>query len=100
MPAILIEVRKRYTTEQEIALMKAVHNALQTTFKISDHAINVRFWTHEPDHSYFLAPLAHPELFTFITIDCIEGRSLDTKRILYQCIIKNLKPLGIPPFQH
>lgn len=96
MPAVLIEVRKQYAVEQEIALVKAVHAALQTTFKISDHAINVRLWTHQPHCSSLAASLTHPELFTFVTIDCIEGRTIETKRNLYRCIIQSLETLGIP----
>jgi phenylpyruvate tautomerase PptA (4-oxalocrotonate tautomerase family) len=31
-----------------------------------------------------------------VSIDAIEGRSLDAKRTLYQQIVGNLEPLGIP----
>ncbi|MDB5990612.1 MAG: tautomerase family protein [Herbaspirillum sp.] len=34
MPSVLIEVRRQYTQEQEIALIEAVHMALRDAFKI------------------------------------------------------------------
>ena len=34
MPSVLIEVRRSYTQEQEVAIMEAVHAALRHAFKI------------------------------------------------------------------
>lgn len=34
MPSVLIEIRRQYPREQEIALMEAVHAALREAFKI------------------------------------------------------------------
>ena len=34
MPSVLIEVRKEYPVEVEIALMEAVHSALRSSFNI------------------------------------------------------------------
>ena len=36
MPSVLIEVRKIYPQEEEIALMEAVHAALRETFRIEE----------------------------------------------------------------
>jgi phenylpyruvate tautomerase PptA (4-oxalocrotonate tautomerase family) len=33
----------------------------------------------------------------YVSIDAFEGRPLDAKRTLYQQIVGNLEPLGIPP---
>lgn len=97
MPLISIEVRKQYSQEQEIALMKAVCSALQKAFKIStEGAISVRLFVHEPHRFSIPLPKAHPELFTHISIDCFEGRSLEAKRSLYQQIVENLAALDIP----
>ncbi len=32
MPSVLIEIRRQYTQEQEVALMEAVHSALREAF--------------------------------------------------------------------
>lgn len=96
MPSILIEVRKRYTPEQEAALMEAVHAALREAFKILPHDRNVRLVVHEP-HRFACPPdREKPEFYTHISIDAFAGRSLDAKRNLYQAIVKNLEPFGIP----
>lgn len=87
MPNVFIEVRKEYPKEQEIALMQAVYSALQQAFKVSDEAISVRLIIHEPHR--FSVPLMHqfPDLYTHVSIDCYTGRSLETKRDLYQKIV-------------
>jgi phenylpyruvate tautomerase PptA (4-oxalocrotonate tautomerase family) len=96
MPFVLIEIRKKYTPEQETALMRAVHIALGDTFKILNNDVNVRLVVHEP-HRFAVGPTkSHPELVTHISIDCIIGRSVEAKRNLYRRIVENLEVLGIP----
>lgn len=96
MPSILIEVRKQYTEEQEIALMDAVHLALIEAFKIKAGDRNVRLIVHAP-HRFACPPERdQPERYTHISIDAFTGRSLDAKRALYRAITSNLESLGIP----
>lgn len=56
MPSVLIKVRKQYTPQQEVALIDAVHAALQEAFKILPGDKNVRFIIHEPHR--FACPAA------------------------------------------
>jgi len=96
MPSVLIEVRRQYTPEQEIALIEAVHRALRDAFKIMPGDKNVRLLVHEP-HRFACPPAREkPEFYTHISIDAFAGRSLDAKRSLYKAIVTNLEPLGIP----
>ena len=96
MPSILIEVRKKYRQEEEIALMEAVHAALLEAFRILPHDKNIRLVVHEP-HRFACPPdREKPEFYTHISIDAFTGRSLDAKRNLYMAIVKNLAPFGIP----
>ena len=96
MPSVLIEVRKRYRQEEEIALMEAVHAALREAFRILPHDKNIRLVVHEP-HRFACPPdREKPEFYTHISIDAFAGRSLDAKRNLYMSIVKNLEPFGIP----
>jgi phenylpyruvate tautomerase PptA (4-oxalocrotonate tautomerase family) len=96
MPSILIEVRRHYTQEQEIALMEAVHRAVRDAFKIAPGDRNVRLVVHEP-HRFACPPSRErPDVYTHISIDAFAGRSLDAKRNLYQGIVEGLEPLGIP----
>ena len=96
MPSVLIEVRRQYTQEQEIALIEAVHMALRDAFKIMPGDKNVRLLVHEP-HRFACPPAREkPEFYTHISIDAFAGRSLDAKRCLYKAIVTNLESLGIP----
>jgi len=96
MPSVLIEVRREYTSEEEIAIMEAVHKALREAFQILPGDRNVRLLVHEP-HRFACPPAREkPEYYTHISIDAFAGRSLDAKRKLYRMIVKNLEPFGIP----
>jgi phenylpyruvate tautomerase PptA (4-oxalocrotonate tautomerase family) len=96
MPSVLIEVRKQYTPEQEIALMSAVYAALVDAFKLRPDDRNVRLIVHEP-HRFACPPdRSNPDVYTHISIDAFAGRSIDAKRILYRTIVSKLEPLGIP----
>jgi phenylpyruvate tautomerase PptA (4-oxalocrotonate tautomerase family) len=96
MPSVLIEVRQQYSTEQETAIMEAVHRALRDSFKIKPDDKNVRLVVHEP-HRFMCPPgKAKPDAYTHISIDAFKGRSLDAKRGLYRAIVSNLEPFGIP----
>lgn len=96
MPSVLIEVRRAYSAEQELAIIDAVHGALRSAFQLLPHDRTVRLLAHEP-HRFACPPnRAHPERFTHISIDAFAGRSLEAKRALYRGIVEALQPLGIP----
>jgi len=96
MPCVLIEVRKRYTRKDEIALMDAVHAVLCEVFMILPDDRNIRFIAHLP-HRFACPPtLSDPQAYTLISIDAFARRSIDAKRQLYQGIVKRLETLGIP----
>jgi phenylpyruvate tautomerase PptA (4-oxalocrotonate tautomerase family) len=96
MPSVLIEVRRRYSQEQEIALMEAVHLALREAFKIVPGDKNVRLVVHEPHRFAFPPAREKPEFYTHISIEAFAGRSLEAKRSLYKEIVNRLEPFGIP----
>jgi len=96
MPAVTIETRCQRSPLDESAIIDAVHQALVRAFQIPARDRDVRLIAHEP-HRFACAPdLAHPELFTLVTIDAFAGRSLDAKRTLYRDIADNLNAVGIP----
>ncbi|MCP5420452.1 MAG: tautomerase family protein [Gammaproteobacteria bacterium] len=96
MPSVLIEVRRQYTQEQEIAIMEAVHTALRDAFKILSGDKNVRLIVHESHRFAYPPARENPDYYTHISIDAFTGRSLEAKRNLYRTIVDNLEPLGIP----
>ncbi|MDP1602484.1 MAG: tautomerase family protein [Legionella sp.] len=102
MPIVSIDVTNSFSRAEEIALMKSVYSALKEVFQLSDDAINIRLFAHEP-HRFAIPPTKnksqtyeHPELYTIISIDCFTGRTIDTKRRLYRRLAENLEICGIP----
>lgn len=96
MPGAVIEVRRPYSSDEEVAIIDAVHGALVAAFKIPDGDKHVRLLSHEP-HRFGCPPhLAQPDRATMVSIDCFAGRSVDAKRSLYAEIVGRLEPLGIP----
>lgn len=96
MPNVLIEVRRSYAPELEVAIIDAVHGALMEAFRIPADDKTLRLVVHDP-HRFPCPPQkSHPEAYTLVTIDAFAGRSLDAKRHLYRAIVANLKALGIP----
>jgi phenylpyruvate tautomerase PptA (4-oxalocrotonate tautomerase family) len=96
MPAAVIEVRRQYTVDEEIAIIDAVHRARVDAFRIPPEDRNIRLIVHE-SHRFGCSPeLAHPEYRTIVTIDCFVGRSLKAKRRLYADIVERLGVFGIP----
>jgi phenylpyruvate tautomerase PptA (4-oxalocrotonate tautomerase family) len=96
MPGALIEVRRRYSEPEEVAIIDAVHGALVAAFRIPPADKHVRLVVHDA-HRFACPPhLAEPERATMVAIDCFAGRSLEAKRTLYAEIVSRLEPLGIP----
>jgi phenylpyruvate tautomerase PptA (4-oxalocrotonate tautomerase family) len=96
VPSVVIEVKKQYTKEQEVALIELVYSALVEAFKIDSSERTIRLFVHEP-HRYAPDPhLEKPDLHTHISIDTFAGRSVDSKRKLYLDIVQNLEKVGIP----
>jgi phenylpyruvate tautomerase PptA (4-oxalocrotonate tautomerase family) len=96
MPSSLVEVRRRYTEAEEVAIIDAVHDALVAAFRIPAGDKHVRLVAHEP-HRFSHAPqLADPARYTLVSIDCFAGRSVQAKRNLYTEIVDRLAALGIP----
>ncbi len=96
MPSSLVEVRRRYTVAEEVAIIDAVHVALVVAFLIPVQDKHVRLVAHEPHRFAHNPGLAQPELYTLVTIDCFAGRSVQAKRQLYREIVDRLASLGIP----
>ena len=96
MPAIQIDIRTQYSVAQEQALLNTVLLAVQQSFQLAQGDRNIRLYVHEPHRFQVFDHLSHPELFTQISIDCFTGRSLETKRHLYENLVRNLTALGIP----
>ena len=96
MPSTLIEVRREYTPQQQVALIDAVHGALVAAFKIPEEDRFIRVLAYEPHAMVNGLAEGVADSYTRVTIDCFSGRSIDAKRSLYREIVERLEVLGIP----
>jgi phenylpyruvate tautomerase PptA (4-oxalocrotonate tautomerase family) len=94
VPNVTIEVRKRYTREQEEAIIDAVHAALMEGIKTPEWDRTIRLIVHEPHR--FATPPQKGERYTLVDVDLFSGRSLNAKKVFYRAIVNNLGKLGIP----
>jgi len=94
VPNVTIEVRKRYTKDQEEGIISAVHAALMEGIKIPEWDRTIRLIVHEPHR--FATPPKTDDRYTLVDIDLFTGRSLSAKKALYRAIVNNLGKLGIP----
>jgi phenylpyruvate tautomerase PptA (4-oxalocrotonate tautomerase family) len=96
MPSTLIEVRRKYSPDQQIALMNAVHEALVAAFKIPNDDRFIRLAEFEPHAMVNGLAGGIADAYTRVTIDCFSGRSIGAKRALYRQIVERLAEHGIP----
>ncbi|MEQ4519156.1 tautomerase family protein [Pseudarthrobacter sp. B907] len=96
MPSTLIEVRQKYTPQQQVALIDAVHGALVAAFKIPEEDRFIRVLAYEPHAMVNGLAEGVADSYTRVTIDYFSGRSIDAKRSLYREIVERLEVLGIP----
>lgn len=95
MPSTLIEVRREYTPEQEIAIIDAVQAALIEAFCIPESDKHISLIAHLPHRFALPTEQQNPERYTRVSVTAFSGRSLDAKRKLYQCVGQNLEKLDI-----
>jgi phenylpyruvate tautomerase PptA (4-oxalocrotonate tautomerase family) len=95
MPLAKVEVRKTWRPEQVQAIIEAVYVAQRDALKVPEHDRHIRFMEHKPEH--FHMPPGRTENYTLVEITIFTGRSLETKRLLYQKVVQKFGILGIAP---
>jgi hypothetical protein len=76
------------------AVIGAVQSALREALKIPEWGRTLRLIEHPASH--FAVPPGRGDKFTLVEVTMFSGRSMDAKRSLYQAIVRNLVPLGVP----
>jgi hypothetical protein len=94
MPDILAEIRGFWLNGRQTEFLKALHNAVVESLQTPGDEPLARLLMHSTDS--YLIPRAAGERFTRIEIVLFKGRTLEAKRRLYQTIVRNLSPFGIP----
>lgn len=77
MPSTTIEVRKRWSDAEEVAIIEAVHAALVAAFAIPPDDKHVRLVEHLPHRLAHPPSLDRPDLMTLVSVDAFAGRSVD-----------------------
>lgn len=95
MPTVTIEVRRKYTSEEEVAIIDAIHRAMMAGIKTPEWDKTIRLIVHEPHR--FTGPPGKSDRYTLVTFDMFSGRSIEAKRSLYSAIVQNLSAQGIEP---
>ena len=94
MPTVAIEIRRDCSPAEETGLIAAVQTAVVEALKVPPWTLSVRLFVHEARR--FAGPADKGDRYTLVTLDCFTGRSLATKRVLYQAITHQLGLCGIP----
>lgn len=74
-------------------LLRAINDAMIESLKVPEDTHPVRLC--EYDRDAFLIPQGASDAFTLIDITIYPGRSLETRRALYQAVVRALAPFGI-----
>ena len=96
MPSAIVEVRHRYTPQQETALLEAVHDCIVQAFQINPVHRNLTWVQHAPHRFLGRTDCPDPDRLTNISIFALPGRTLAAKRRLYQLLVEKLEGFGIP----
>jgi hypothetical protein len=94
MPDVLAEVRKGWVASRGVQFLDAIHAAIVETLHTPEDDKVLRLVEHPPEH--FAIPGSAGERYTHIEITMFAGRTLETKRALYQAIVRNLERFGVP----
>lgn len=89
MPLVKVEIIKGKSKNYKKGIMDGIHNALVTAFKMPNEDRIQRLY--ELDRENFEYSINKTENITLIEITIFEGRSKETKEILYKEIVNNLK---------
>ncbi len=95
MPDVLIEVRADWLKDRKVNFIEAVEDGIVAALQTPKDDKILRLIEHSPEN--FSMPRWAGERFTHIEITMFKGRSIEAKRALYQAIVNNLEPFGVPP---
>ena len=94
MALACIEVLTGLANADQRAMLAAVHASLVDSLEVPDNDPTVRLVEYSTDH--VLVPPRHSDRYTVVTVTMFAGRSLSTKRRLYDSVVKGLVGAGVP----
>lgn len=94
MPVTLVSILEGRTSAEKRALMEAVQGAIASTLKLPPHDRNLRLCAHACDE--WLLPEGVSDRYVLVEIALFEGRTPETKGLLYAAIVEALAGVGVP----
>jgi phenylpyruvate tautomerase PptA (4-oxalocrotonate tautomerase family) len=94
MAMALVEVLAGHPAAAKHDYLQGVRRALCSSLRIPDDDPTIRLIEHDP--SDIAVPARFSPKYTIVTITMFKGRTLDTKRRLYQSLVAELAKLGVP----
>ena len=91
-----IEVLEGRTSGEKKSLMEAVRAALSEALQAPRDDPTVRLAEYPRQQFLLPYPDRHSDRYTLVEVTMFAGRSLDTKRRLYDAIVQRLDTLGAP----
>jgi phenylpyruvate tautomerase PptA (4-oxalocrotonate tautomerase family) len=95
MPVTLIELSQSINLEDKQQMVTFVHTTMVEVLKIPESDRLVRLI--EYDSNDFYPPLNASDKYALITISMFPGRSLESKKLLYQKLCQGLETFGFSP---
>lgn len=93
MPVINIEVVKPINSSAKKEILKTIHEGSAKILQIPGNSCHLR-WIEISSDDYFCVT-DKPENHIYVEIKLFPGRSIETKRALYQFIFTTLKDYGL-----
>src|SRR5258707_12184042 len=94
MPDVLAEVRSGWVASHGSQFLDAIHGAIVETLHTPEDDKVLRLVEHPAERLAIPGSACGGD--TPIEITTVAGRSLATKHSLYQAIVRNLQPFGVP----
>jgi phenylpyruvate tautomerase PptA (4-oxalocrotonate tautomerase family) len=92
-----IEILEGLSAADKQAMVEAVRAALSEALRTPREDPSVRLAEYPREQFALPYPDRHSERFTLVEVTMFAGRSLQTKRRLYDAIVGGLSTLGVPP---
>lgn len=95
MPVTLIELSQSINLEDKQQMVTFVHTTMVEVLKIPESDRLVRVIEYDSDNFY--PPINASDKYALITISMFPGRSLESKKLLYQKLCQGLETFGFFP---
>jgi phenylpyruvate tautomerase PptA (4-oxalocrotonate tautomerase family) len=91
-----IEILEGRSSAEKRGMVDAIRSALSGALQAPADDPSVRLIDYPAPQFSIPFPDQHSDRYAFVEVTMFAGRSLDTKRRLYQDIVSALEPFGVP----